>query len=42
MRHSEFTPRFVEVMPETEDGVLYVSMIYALATHRGSHTLFAY
>jgi hypothetical protein len=35
MKHSEFTPRFVEVMPEMlEDGVLYVSMIYALATHK--------
>ena len=35
MRHSEFIPRFVETIPETvENGVLYVSMTYSLATHK--------
>jgi hypothetical protein len=35
MRHSQLTPQFVEVMPDVlQDGVLYVSMVYALTAHR--------
>jgi hypothetical protein len=35
MWHSQLTPQFVEVMPDVlQEGVLYVSMVYALATHR--------
>jgi hypothetical protein len=35
MKHNQLTPEFVEVMPDTlQDGVLYISMVYALAAHR--------